>query len=118
MYLLKHDGKVYHLDTVAFNDSDETVTIFASCYTSLAHSLTTGKPPLGTLAFYDYGIVPACLPELSLAEEIATPVNIVVQAILILKPLAGVSVTAAKGHAIALPLTGVQSLATRVYQLP
>ena len=118
MKLLKHNGKVYHLDAVAFNESDETVTICVSCYISLAHALTTGKPPLGTLAFYDYGIVPATLPELSLAEEIATSVNIVVQVILNLKPLSGVSVTAAKGHAIALPLTGIQSLATRVYQLP
>ena len=49
-----------------------------------------------TLAFYDYGCVPASLPELSLAEEIATSVNIVVQVVLILKPLAGVAVTAAK----------------------
>ena len=117
MYLLKHDGKVYHLDAVAFNESDETVTICASCYTSLAHGLRIGKPPLGTLAFYDYGIVPASLPELSLAEEIATSVNIVVQVILNLKPLAGVSVPPAKKHAIVLPLTGVNSLATVVYQL-
>ena len=85
---------------------------------TLAHSLITGKPPIGTLAFYDYGIVPATLPELSLAEEIATSINIVIQVILNLKPLAGVSVTAAKGHAIALPLTGVNSLATIVYELP
>ena len=56
------------------------------------------------------GIVPATLPELSLAEEIATSINIVIQVILNLKPLAGVSVTAAKGHAISLPLTGVLSL--------
>ena len=118
MYLLKHNDKVYHLDAVAFDIVNKVVTICASCYSSLAHALRTGKPPLGTLAFYDYGIVPATLPELSLAEEIATSVNIVMQVILNLKPLAGVSVTAAKGHAIALPLTGVNSLATVVYQLP
>ena len=118
MKLLKHNGKVYHLDAAAFNVADETVTICESCYTSLAHAIRTGKYPIGTLAFYDYGIVPATLPELSLAEEIATSVNIVMQVILNLKPLAGVSVTAAKGHAIALPLTGVNSLATVVYQLP
>ena len=78
MKLLKHKGNVYHLDAAAFNDVDETITICESCYTSLAHALRTGKPPLGTLAFYDYGNVPATLPELSLAEEIATSVNIVV----------------------------------------
>ena len=88
---------MYNLDAVAFNESDETITICASCYSSLAHAFTTGKPPEGTLAFYDYGCVPASLPELSLAEEIATSVNIVVQIILNLKPLACVSVTAAKG---------------------
>ena len=115
MYLLQHDGKVYNLDAVSFNELDETVTICASCYSSLAHAFTIGKPPVVTLAFYDYGCVPASLPELSLAEEIATSVNIVVQVILNLKPLAGVSVTAAKGHAIALPLTGVNSLATVVF---
>ena len=106
MYLLRHDGKLYHLDDVAFDEVNTVVTICASCYTSLAHALRTGKPPIGTLAFYDYGIVPATLPELSLAEDIATSVNIVMQVILNLKPLAGVSVTATKGHAIALPLTG------------
>ena len=55
---------------------------------------------MGTLAFYDYGRVPASLPELSLAEEIATSVNIVLQVIPNLKPIAGVSVTGAEGHAI------------------
>ena len=35
-----------------------------------------------------------------------------------MKPLGGVSETAAKGHAIALSLSGTQSLATVVYQLP
>ena len=110
MYLVKHNDKVYHLDAVAFDKVNKVVTICASCYTSLAHALRTGKPPIGTLAFYDYGIVPATLPQLSLAEEIATSVNIVMQVLVHLKPLAGVSVTAAKGHAIALPLSGVNSL--------
>ena len=73
---------------------------------------------MGTLAIYDYGCVPASLPELSLAEEIATSANIVVEVILNLKLLAGVSVTAVRGHAISLLLTGVQSLATVVYELP
>ena len=109
---------MYNLDPVAFNESDETVTICASYYSSLAHAFTTGKPLEGTLAFYDYGSVPASLPEFSLAEDITTSVNIVVQVILNLKPLAGVSVPAAKGHAISLLLTGVQSLATVVYELP
>ena len=95
-YLLKHNDKVYHLDVVAFDIVKKLVTICASCYTSLTHALRTGKPPLGTLAFYDYGIVPSTLPELSLAEEIATSVNIVMQVIVNLKPLARVSVTAAK----------------------
>ena len=70
------------------------------------------------MALYDYGIVTASLPELSLAEEITTSVHIVVQVILNLKPLAGASDTAAKGQAVSLQLTGVQSLATVVYQLP
>ena len=118
MKLLKHNEKGYYLDAAAFNYVDETVTICESCYTSLAHALRTGKPPLGTLAFYDYGNVSATLPKLSLAEEIATSVNIVMQVIVNLKPLVGVSAIAAKGHAIALPLTGVNSLATIVYQLP
>ena len=118
MNLLEHNGKVYHLDAAAFNEADETVTICECCYNSIAHALISGNFPIGTLAFYNYGIVPASLPELSLAEEIATSVNIVMQTIINLKPLAGVSVTAAKGHAIALPLTGVSSLATIVYQLP
>ena len=68
MNLLEHNGKVYHLDAAAFNEADGTVTICESCYNSIAHALRTGKFPIGTLAFYDYGIVPACLPELSLAE--------------------------------------------------
>ena len=106
------------MDVNAFNEDDESITICASCYTPLAHAARTCKPPMGTLAFYDYGIVPATLPKLSLAEEIATSVNIVIQVIVNLKPLAGVSQTAAKGHAIAVPLTGVQSLATVVYELP
>ena len=118
MNLLEHNGKVYHLDAAAFNEADETVTICESCYNSIAHALRTGKPPIGTLAFYDYGIVPATLPELSLAEEIATSLNIIMQTIINLKPLAGVSVTAAKGDAIALPLTGANSLATVVYKFP
>ena len=118
MHLLKRNGNVYHLDVNAFNEDDETITICASCYTSLAHATRTGKPAMGTFAFYDYGIVPATLPKLSLAEEIATSVNIVIQVIVNLKPLLGVSQTAAKGHAIAVPLTGVQSLATVVYELP
>ena len=79
MYLLKHEGKAYNLDAVAFDEKKKVVIICASCYTALAHSLITGKPPIGTLAFYDYGIVPATLPELSLAEEIATCINIVIQ---------------------------------------
>ena len=91
MYLVKHNDKVYHLDAVAFDKVNKVVNICASCYTSLAHALRTDKPPLGTLAFYDYGIVTATLPELSLAEEIATSVNIVMQVILNLKPLVGVS---------------------------
>ena len=98
--------------------TNKTVTICGSCYTSLAHELRTGKPPVGTLAFYYYGFAQDSLPELSLAEEIATSLNIIMQTIIDLKPLAGVSVTAAKGHAIALPLTGVNSLATIVYKLP
>ena len=114
MKLLKHNGIVYHLDAASFNEAEGTVTICKSCYTSLAHALRTGKYPIGTLAFYDYGIVPATLPELSLAEEIATSLNIIIQVILNLKPLAGVSVTATKGHAIALPLTGANSLLTIV----
>ena len=118
MHLLKLDGDVYHLGANAFNEDDETITICASCYTSLAHVTWTGKPPTGTFAFYDYGIVPATLPKLSLAGEIATSVNIHIQVIVNLKPLAGVSQTAAKGNAIAVPLTGVQSLATVVYELP
>ena len=118
MHLLKRNGKVYHLDVKAFNEEDETFIVCTSCYNSLAYAIRTGKPPIGTFAFYDYGIVPANLPKLSLAEEIATSVNIVIQVIVNLKPLAGVSQTAAKGHAIAVPLTGVQSLATVVYELP
>ena len=55
---------------------------------------------------------------MTLAETIATSVNIVIQVILNLRPLGGISQTAAKGHAIAVPLTGVQSLATKVYELP
>ena len=58
------------------------------------------------------------MPKLTLAERLATSINVVIQVILNLKPLGGVSQTAAKGHAIAVPLTGVQSLATVVYQLP
>ena len=118
MHLLKRNGKVYHLDIKAFNEEDETFIVCTSCYNSLAYANRTGKPPVGTFAFYDYGIVPANLPKLSFAEEIATSVNIVIQVIVNLKPLAGVSQTAAKGHAIAVPLTGVQSLATVVYDLP
>ena len=87
MHLLKRDGEVYHLDVNAFNEDDETITICASCYTSLAHATRTGKPPMGTFAFYDYGIVPATLPKLSLAEEIATSVNIFIQVIVNLNPL-------------------------------
>ena len=109
MHLLKRHGKVYHLDVNAFNEEDETIIVCASCYNSLPHAVRTGKPPIGTFASYDYGIVPASLPKLSLAEDIATSVNIVIQVIVNLKPLAGVSQTAAKGHAIAVPLTGVQS---------
>ena len=45
-------------------------------------------------------------------------VKIVVQVILNWKRLAGVFETAAKGHAIALPLNGVQSFATVVNLLP
>ena len=118
MHLLQRHGIVYHLDVNAFSEEDETIIVCASCYNSLPHGIRTGKPPVGTFAYYDYGIVPATLPKLSLAEEIATSVNIVIQVIVNLKPLAGVSQTAAKGHAIAVPLTGVQSLATVVYELP
>jgi hypothetical protein len=118
MHLLQRDGIVYHLDAKAFNEEDETFIVCNSCYNSLPYAIRTGKPPVGTFAFYDYGIVPATLPKLSLAEEIATSINIVIQVIVNLKPLAGVSQTAAKGHAIAVPLTGVQSLATVVYELP
>ena len=118
MHLLKRNGNYYHLDAKAFNEEDETFIICASCYNSLPYAIRTGKPPLGTFAYYDYGIVPATLPKLSLAEEIATSVNIVIQVIVNLKPLAGVSQTPAKGHASAVPLTGVQSLATIVYELP
>ena len=65
MHLLKRNGKVYHLDVKAFNEEDETFIVCAKCYNSLAHALRTGKPPIGTFAFYDYGIVPASLPKLS-----------------------------------------------------
>ena len=100
------------------DDSDETIIICATCYTSLAHAIRTGNPPIQTFAFYDYGVIPAHLPQLYMAEKIATSVNIVIQVILNLRPLGGISQTAAKGHAIAVPLTGVQSLATKVYELP
>ena len=118
MHLLESDGQIYHLDPAAFDDIDKTINICATCYTSLAHALRTGKPPIQTFAFYDYGVVPADLPQLTLAETIATSINIVIQVILNLRPLGGISQTAAKGHAIAVPLTGVQSLATKVYELP
>ena len=118
MHLLERDGLTYHLDSTAYNDSDETVTICATCYTSLAHAIRTGKAPIQTFAFYDYGVIPAHLPQLTLAETIATSVNVIIQVILNLRPLGGISQTAAKGHAIAVPLTGVQSLATVVYELP
>ena len=100
MHLLKRNGKVYHLDVKAFNEEDETFIACAKCYNSLALSVRTGKPPIGTFAFYEYGIVPASLPKLSLTEEIATSVNIVIEVILNLKPLAGVSQTVAKGHVL------------------
>ena len=118
MHLLEHDGKVYHLHPKAFDDEEETVNICAGCYTSIAYAMKKGKPPMGTYAFYDYGVIPAHLPKLTLAEEIATSINIILQVILNLRPLNGVSQTAAKGNAIAVPLTGVQSLATTVYELP
>ena len=117
MYLFKQDGKVYNLDSIAFNKSDDD-TLCGSCYNSFAHAIRTCKPPVCTLALYVYGFAPSSLPELSVAEEISTSVNIVVQVVLNLKPLAGISVIAAKGHAISLSLTGVQSLATVVYELP
>ena len=111
MHILWYDGK-------AFDDNEETVNICAGCYTSIAYAMKKGKPPMGTYAFYDYGVIPAHLPKLTLAEEIATSINIILQVILNLRPLNGVSQTAAKGNAIAVPLTGVQSLATTVYELP
>ena len=104
LHLLERDGKIYHLDPAAFDDSDETIIICATCYTSLAHALRTGKPPIQTFAFYDYGVIPAHLPHLTLAETIATSVNIVIQVILNLRPLGGISQTAAKGHAVAVYL--------------
>ena len=72
MNLLHYDGKVYNLADVPFDETEGTVTICGYCYNSLAHALRTGKPPRGTLTFYDYGIFPSTLPEHSLAEEIAT----------------------------------------------
>ena len=75
------------------------------CFLLYTHALKTGKPPFGTMAFFDYGIVSATLTELSLAEEVATSDNIVMQVILGLKPQSGVSC-----HDIAPPLTGVNSL--------
>ena len=118
MHLLECDGNVYHLHPRAYDEEEKTVNICKSCFVSLAHALRSQKPPIQTFAFYDYGVIPAHLPELTLAEKIATSINIVLQVIINLRPLAGVSQTAAKGHAIAVPLTGVQSLATVVYELP
>ena len=81
MNLVTVDTKTYHLDSTAVDTEKKTVIICRSCYISLAHSLNTGKPPLQTFAFYDYGVIPARLPKLSLAEQIATSRNIVLQVI-------------------------------------
>ena len=69
MHILKRNGNYYHLDVKAFNEEDETLIICASCYNSLPYAIRTGKPPLGTFAYYDYSIVPVTLPKLSLPRR-------------------------------------------------
>ena len=118
MNLVTVDGNTYHLDSAAVDTEKKTVTVCRTYYISLAHALKTKKPPLQTFAFYDCGVIPARIPKLSLAETIATSRNIVLQLILNLRPLNGVSQETAKGHAISLPLSGIQSLATVLGELP
>ena len=68
MNLVTMDGKTYHLDATAVATEKKAVTICRECYISLAHALITKKPPIQTFAFYDYGVIPARIPKLSLAE--------------------------------------------------
>ena len=71
MNLVVFEEVTYHLDSYAVDIDEGTVIVCASCFTSLAYAIRTNKPPIQTLAFYDYGIIPASLPKLSWAERIA-----------------------------------------------
>ena len=65
------DNERYNLDVDGFDETLKQVTVCEDCVTSLTYSCPRGKIPRQSIAFWDFGIIPARLPKLSLIETLS-----------------------------------------------
>ena len=112
------DNERYNLDVDGFDESLKQVTVCEDCVTSLTYSCPRGKIPRQSIAFWDFGIIPARLPKLSLIETLAISGNLVFTSIFHMRAIGGIEQVGLKGHSYVLPIDSVESVTTLVTSLP
>ena len=112
------DNERYNLDIDGFDENLKQVAVCDDCANALKYTCPRGKIPRQSIAFWDFGIIPARLPKLSLIETLAISRNLVFTSIFHMRAIGGIEQIGLKGHSYVLPIDSVESLTTVVTSLP